>query len=90
MILPSFSSGSLPHDLETIEYCSSESDSSCNNLSNFSDEMADSDVMDSFVEPEDPIINKGKYSESGNYYSKEASSRPSMPNNQKLGSILFD
>ena len=81
MIIPSFSSSSLQHELETIEYCSSESDSSCHNLSNFSDDMTDSDVLDSFIEIEDPILTKEKYIESGNYYSKEESKNASMSNN---------
>ena len=81
MIIPSFSSSSLQHELETIEYCSSESDSSCHNLSNFSDDMTDSDVLDSFIEIEDPILTREKYIESENYYSKEESNNASMSNN---------
>lgn len=79
MIFPSFSSSSLQHELETIEYCSSESDSSCHNLSTFSDDMTDSDVIDSFIEIKDPI--KDKYIRSGNYYPKEASRHTPMSNN---------
>ena len=81
MIIPSSSSSSLQHELEPIEYCSSESDSSCHNLSNFSDDMTDSDVIDSFIEIENPILTKKKYIESGNYYSKEESKNYSPPNN---------
>ena len=79
MIIPSFSSSSFQHELETIEHCSSESDSSCNNLSYFSDDMTDSDVLDSFIE--DPILTREKCIESVNYCSKEESKSASMSNN---------